>query len=128
MSRAWPGRARAGSRPRPDRAGTSSPAGAGCAWRVGLAFETKQDRPDGDLVADLQADLLDLATVDADAVPTAQVAEDDPIVGDGDAAMPPGDLRVVDPGVAIEVPADEDDGPLERDDRRRPVIQGDELE
>ena len=111
---------RAGHRTRPG----GQPAGRGPCLRARLAFEPIQDRPDGDLVADLQADFVDLATVDADPVATAQVAEDDPIVGDGDAAMPPGDLGVLDPSVAIEVAADQDDGPLERDDRRRPVDSG----
>jgi hypothetical protein len=93
-----------------------------------LTLESIDDGSDRDLIASLEADLLDDPPVYANPVPTAQISEDNPIVRNRQAAMTPGDLAILDPGIAVGVPADEDDGPLQRDDRGRPWVHGDELE
>jgi hypothetical protein len=93
-----------------------------------LALEPIDDRPDRDLIARLEANFLDDSPIDANPVPTPEIPEDNPIVGDRQAAMTAGDLGILDPGVAFEVAADEHDGPLERDDGGRPWVHGDELE
>ena len=91
-------------------------------------FESIQERPDGQFVAGLQAGFIDHLTIDPNLVPATQVAHEDPVVGHRQAAMAPRDLGLVDANVALEVTADHEDGPVQRDDRRRSFDQGGESE
>jgi hypothetical protein len=42
--------------------------------------------------------------------------------------VPSGDLGLIETGITLEVAADQEDGPVERDDRGRARSQWDELE
>jgi len=57
-----------------------------------------------------------------------EVTHDDAIVGHCQTAMSLRDLGLVDPDVALEVTADQEDRPLESNDRGRPLDQWDESE
>ena len=119
-------RGRPGNDARLGPPGRLSPRGTG-RWSP-LAFEPIDERTDRDLIARLEANFLDNPPINANPVPTPEIPQDDPIVGDRQAAMATGDLRILDPGIAVDVPADEDDGPLKRDEGGRPWDHGDELE
>jgi len=83
--------------------------------RVGFLLEPEQDRADRQLIARLESGFLQQSPIDSHTVATAQVTNQHTVVGDGDATMPSRDLRRVDANVALEMPPDEQDGPIESD-------------
>jgi hypothetical protein len=91
-------------------------------------FETIQERPDRQFIPGLEPGLIDHPAIDANLVSTPQVAHEYAVVRHCQAAMPTGDLGLVDANVALEVPADHEDGSVKHDDRRRSFDQGGESE
>ncbi len=59
-------------------------------------------------------------------VPATEVANNDSVVGDREATMPPGNLGDVDPDVRFGVAADQDHGALDEDRKGGPFFQRDE--
>src|SRR5262249_8187269 len=80
---------------------------------------------DRQLVAGAELALDDADPVDADAVGTVEVADDEVVVDLGDAAVPAGDLARVDLDVALGVPPDEEDRLVHED--AGPVVQRHEM-
>ena len=84
---------------------------AGC---DGFGDQPVDQRADGDLIPLDELRLLDHLAVDSHAVATAQVSDQHPIIGNGHAAMAAGNLREIDPDVALGMAADQENGPLHR--------------
>jgi hypothetical protein len=103
-------------------------------WRHGSLpvlleeFEAIEDRADRHLIAILQVGFLNHLAIHANLVVATEVTHDDAIIGHCQTAMSPRDLGLVDPDVALEVTADQEDRPLESNDRGRPLDQWDESE
>jgi glycosyltransferase involved in cell wall biosynthesis len=91
-----------------------------------LGDQAVEDRADCHLIPQAELHLVHLAAVDAQPVAAPQVANQHPVVDQGQAAVAAGDSRQVDPDVAVGMPADQQDGPLQRDGRSGPRAQGDE--
>jgi hypothetical protein len=89
-----------------------------------LFLKAEEEGADGDLVAGDEPNFVDQAPVDPKAVEAAEVADHHAVVGQGQAAVPAGDFRDVDPDVAVGVTADQEDRALEGDDRGRAGVQG----
>ena len=66
----------------------------------------------------IEPGFFDQPAIDANAVAAAQVANQDPVVSHRQATMPARDFWRIDPDVALEMPADQEDRTLQDDERR----------
>src|SRR5690606_32639153 len=98
----------------------------GVAGRGPRQFEPEEDRADRDLVPVFEGGLVDRIAVDPHAGPTPEIAEHQPVGDLGDAAVPPGDPRMRELGVALEMATDQQDGPFQGDGPDQAGGQGDE--
>ncbi len=92
--------------------------GLGLCWcnLGGTPFKSVDHLADGNLVTRMEFGLFDSKSVNTQAVPTTKIADHDPFVSEGDAAMSSGDFGKIDPYVALGMPTDEHHGALESHD------------
>jgi hypothetical protein len=76
----------------------------------------------------MQNNLFDQPAIDANAIPAAQVADQDAVVSHGQATMPSRNFWGIDSDVTFEMSADQEDRSMQGDLRRGSRYQGDESE
>jgi hypothetical protein len=76
----------------------------------------------------MQSCFINQPAIDANAIPAAQIANQDAVVSHGHAAMPSGNLLWIDADVTVEMSTDQQDRSMQGDLRRGSRDQGDESE
>jgi hypothetical protein len=95
---------------------------------LNFRLEAEEDGPDRQFIARIKSCFFDQPAIDTNAIPAAQVPNQDAVISHGHAAMPSGDLLRVDADVTLEMSADQEDRSMQGDLRGGSRDQGDESE